>query len=381
MNIYLVGGAVRDALLGRPVKDRDWVVVGATPEDMIRQGFRQVGADFPVFLHPQSNEEYALARTERKRGHGYHGFVVHSAPDVTLKDDLRRRDLTINAMAQAEDGSIVDPFNGQADLEKRLLRHVSPAFAEDPLRILRVARFAARFAPLGFCIAEETRALMRTMVEAGEVEHLVPERIWQEMQRALLEASPTVFFSVLQDCGALAILMPSLATAMEQEPAPNALRALQFASELSESLTIRFAALTGSLQDAAGVDSLCDRLKAPNDCRALATHLAANADDLLGEARNDPGLLLAILDRCDAWRRPERFDELLVAVRAVGLARRIDFNPLPIQDAVRAAKAVDPRTLMDEGYQGKELGLAIRRRRHQIISDSLDLTRSGGMEP
>lgn len=381
MNIYLVGGAVRDALLGRPVKDRDWVVVGATPEDMIRQGFRQVGADFPVFLHPQSNEEYALARTERKRGHGYHGFVVHSTPDVTLEDDLRRRDLTINAMAQAEDGSIVDPFNGQADLEKRLLRHVSPAFAEDPLRILRVARFAARFAPLGFCIAEETRALMRTMVEAGEVEHLVPERIWQEMQRALLEASPTVFFSVLQDCGALAILMPSLATAMEQEPAPNALRALQFASELSELLTIRFAALTGSLQDAAGVDSLCDRLKAPNDCRALATHLAANADDLLGEARNDPGLLLAILDRCDAWRRPERFDELMVAVRAVGLARRIDFNPLPIQDAVRAAKAVDPRTLMDEGYQGKELGLAIRRRRHQIISDSLDLTRSDGMEP
>ncbi|MEQ5835370.1 multifunctional CCA tRNA nucleotidyl transferase/2'3'-cyclic phosphodiesterase/2'nucleotidase/phosphatase [Marinobacter sp. NFXS9] len=381
MNIYLVGGAVRDALLGRPVKDRDWVVVGATPEDMIRQGFRQVGADFPVFLHPQSNEEYALARTERKRGHGYHGFEVHSAPDVTLEDDLRRRDLTINAMAQAEDGTLVDPFNGRADLEKRLLRHVSPAFAEDPLRILRVARFAARFAPLGFCIAEETRALMRTMVEAGEVEHLVPERIWQEMQRALLEASPTVFFSVLQDCGALAILMPSLATAMEQEPAPNALRALQFASELSESLTIRFAALTGSLQDAAGVDSLCDRLKAPNDCRALATHLAANADDLLGEARNDPGLLLAILDRCDAWRRPERFDELLVAVRAVGLARRIDFNPLPIQDAVRAAKAVDPRTLMDEGYQGKELGLAIRRRRHQIISDSLDLTRSDGMEP
>ncbi|TBW52939.1 multifunctional CCA addition/repair protein [Marinobacter halodurans] len=380
MDIYLVGGAVRDALLGLPVKDRDWVVVGATPEDMIQHGFRQVGADFPVFLHPQSNEEYALARTERKRGHGYHGFAVHSAPDVTLEDDLRRRDLTINAMARAEDGTVVDPFNGQQDLEKRLLRHVSPAFAEDPLRILRVARFAARFAPMGFCIADETRALMCAMVDAGEVEHLVPERVWQEVQRALQEASPTVFFNVLQDCGALAVLMPALAQVMELEPAPLALRALQSASELSNSLAVRFAALAGSL-DEASVEGLCDRLKVPNDCRALATHLAASVDDLLGEARHDPGLLLAILDRCDAWRRPERFGELLVAARAVALARHVDFNPLPIQDILRAAKAVDPRTLMDEGYQGKALGQAIRRRRYLIISDSLGLDNPPGVEP
>ena len=203
MQTYLVGGAVRDKLLGLGVKDRDWVVVGATPEDMLQRGFKQVGADFPVFLHPDTGEEYALARTERKQGRGYHGFSVYSAPDVSLEDDLRRRDLTINAMAETENGDLVDPFNGHADLEQKKLRHVSEAFAEDPLRILRTARFAARLQPLGFSISRETMALMRQMVTSGELGDLVPERVWQEVQRALHEQAPGVFFDVLRELGAL----------------------------------------------------------------------------------------------------------------------------------------------------------------------------------
>ena len=210
MQVYLVGGAVRDHLLGRPVKDNDWVVTGATPEDMIKLGYEQVGADFPVFLHPETHEEYALARTERKSGKGYQGFVCDFSSGVTLEDDLLRRDLTINAMAQADDGSIIDPHNGQADLEARLLRHVSPAFQEDPLRVLRVARFAARFADAGFSVAPETLTLMKTMVEAGELEHLVAERVWTETQRALLEDQPAVYFQVLRECGALAAWFPEL---------------------------------------------------------------------------------------------------------------------------------------------------------------------------
>ncbi len=209
MKTYLVGGAVRDELLGLPVRERDWVVVGATAAQMLDLGYRQVGRDFPVFLHPETHEEHALARTERKTAPGYRGFVVHAEPDVTLEEDLLRRDLTINAMARDEAGGLIDPFNGRADLEARLLRHVSPAFAEDPVRILRVARFAARFAHLGFRVADETRALMRRMVAAGEVDALVPERVWQEMERALGEGSPATFFEVLRDCGALAVLFPA----------------------------------------------------------------------------------------------------------------------------------------------------------------------------
>ncbi len=240
METYLVGGAVRDELLGLPVKDRDWVVVGATPEDMLARGFKQVGADFPVFLHPKTREEYALARTERKQGRGYHGFEVYSAPDVTLEDDLRRRDLTINAMAKSDTGELVDPFHGRDHLAARQLHHVSSAFAEDPLRILRTARFAARFAPQGFTVAGETMALMRDMVRSGEVGHLVPERVWQEIQRALMEQSPTTFFDVLQACGALAVLIPEL-----EQPSTlaRAMTALQCCQAHDWPLEVRFAAL------------------------------------------------------------------------------------------------------------------------------------------
>lgn len=377
MQTYLVGGAVRDALLGRAVKDRDWVVVGATPDDMLAKGFRQVGADFPVFLHPETHEEYALARTERKKGHGYHGFEVHSAPNVTLEDDLRRRDLTINAMAQAEDGTIVDPFHGQQDLERKLLRHVSPAFAEDPLRILRVARFAARLEPLGFSVAPETNELMQEMVKSGEVEHLVPERIWQETQRALHEHRPDVYFRVLQDCGALARLIPPLANTLTTNTNPAPLQALMSAVQQSDHTPVRYAALIGGLNTPLAVEDLSQSLRAPNDCQALATLVATTADDLLGPATEDPDLLLAVLDRCDAWRRPERFDDLLIAINALGEATRRHLDSRRIKLALEAARSVDPHTLMAEGHTGKALGEAIRRTRHQRIATVLEQNETG----
>ncbi|WP_111494522.1 multifunctional CCA addition/repair protein [Marinobacter bohaiensis] len=371
MDIYLVGGAVRDQLLGRPVKDRDWVVVGATPQEMLDWGFKQVGADFPVFLHPETGEEYALARTERKQGQGYHGFVVHSEPDVTLEDDLRRRDLTINAMAQAGDGQIIDPFNGRQDLEARRLRHVSPAFAEDPLRILRVARFAARLAPLGFRVADDTLALMRSMAEAGEVEHLVAERVWQEIQRALLEADPGVFFRVLQQCGALETLMPPLADALGSQRRPTTLQALDAASRHGDRIAVRYAALVAGLGDGNLVDTLSERLKTPNDCRDLARLLADTVDDLLEDAPRDADLLMALLDRTDAWRRPERFADLLDAAEALGQARGQVLDRGPVEIALRQAKTVDPQALMAEGYTGKALGEAIRQTRLERIRQVL----------
>ncbi|BES72926.1 fused tRNA nucleotidyltransferase/2',3'-cyclic phosphodiesterase/2' nucleotidase/phosphatase Cca [Marinobacter nanhaiticus D15-8W] len=377
MQTYLVGGAVRDALLGRAVKDRDWVVVGATPDEMLAKGFRQVGADFPVFLHPETQEEYALARTERKKGHGYHGFEVHSAPDVTLEDDLRRRDLTINAMAQAEDGTIIDPFGGQHDLERKLLRHVSPAFSEDPLRILRVARFAARLEPLGFRVAPETNELMREMVRSGEVEHLVPERIWQETQRALHEHRPDVYFRVMQDCDALSRLIPPLANALTSNANPAPLRALMLAVQLSSHTAVRYAALLGGLDTPLAVEDLSQSLRAPNDCQAMAILVATSADDLLGPATEDPDLLLAVLDRCDAWRRPERFDDLLIAIGALGQATLRELDSHSIKQALEAARAVDPQALMAEGHTGKALGEAIRRTRHQRIATVLKQNKTG----
>src|SRR3990167_4743881 len=254
MKIYLVGGAVRDKLLGLPLQDRDYVVVGATPEEMAAQGYQPVGADFPVFLHPRTKEEYALARTERKQGHGYKGFTVYSAPDVTLEDDLRRRDLTINAMAEDEQGKLVDPYGGAADLKAGVLRHVSDAFVEDPLRVLRVARFAARFSGRGFRVADETLALMRQMTQSGELNHLVPERVWQEVERALGEPAPTGFFAVLRECGALAVLFPEL-EALFGVPQPaehhpeidtgvHTLLLLEAAARLTPDARARFAALT-----------------------------------------------------------------------------------------------------------------------------------------
>lgn len=375
MEIYLVGGAVRDALLGRPVKDRDWVVVGATPDDMLARGFRQVGADFPVFLHPDTQEEYALARTERKQGHGYHGFEVHSAPDVTLEDDLLRRDLTINAMAQASDGNIIDPFSGQQDLDNRLLRHVSPAFAEDPLRILRTARFAARFASLEFKVADETLALMRKMVDDGEVDFLVPERVWTEMQRAMQETAPRVFFDVLHQCGALSPLLPALAGALTENDQP--LKALTAAARLSHNTAVRYAALTAGLGDSEAVRALSDKLKAPNDCRELAMILAAQRDVLLHAESPGAETLLGLFNQSDAWRRPERFAELQVAAEALAqaLGRNIDTDQ--IKTALGAAQGVEPRQLMAEGYKGPALGKAIQQARLDRIGSVINPSSQG----
>ncbi|HVJ25829.1 MAG TPA: multifunctional CCA tRNA nucleotidyl transferase/2'3'-cyclic phosphodiesterase/2'nucleotidase/phosphatase, partial [Burkholderiales bacterium] len=292
MKIYLVGGAVRDELLGLPVKERDYVVVGATPEEMVAKGFKPVGKDFPVFLHPNTHEEYALARTERKSGRGYKGFQVHASPEVTLEEDLKRRDLTINAIAKAEDGALIDPFGGRKDLDAKVLRHVSEAFAEDPVRILRVARFAARF---GFKVHEGTMELMRRMVESGEADFLVPERVWQEFSRGLAEAHPERMFEVLERSGLSRKLLPEL----QRIPA-----ALSKAS----SLPVRFALLTWG-KDAT---ALCDRLRAPNEVRELALTAHRVRDKLKSATPED---LLELLKRADAFRRPDRFAELLEAAR------------------------------------------------------------------
>lgn len=368
MQTYLVGGAVRDELLGLAVKDRDWVVVGATPEEMLARGFKQVGADFPVFLHPRSREEYALARTERKQGHGYHGFTVYSAPDVTLEDDLNRRDLTINAMARAEDGELVDPFHGLADLKNRTLRHVSGAFAEDPLRILRTARFAARFRPLGFTVCDQTMNLMRRMVGEGEVDHLVPERVWQEIQRALHEQAPDAFFEVLRDSGALAVLIPELDANGIFTPAMQALRCIHQVSETSTEE--RFAALLSPLaEDQARLRAKA--LKAPNDSQNLARLATAFRARLqnMHSGTPDAGCLLGLLDEADFWRRPARFSQLL---RVLGCALRdADESLERLRTASRAASGVDPKALLAKGYEGKALGEVIRTERLTRIDQAI----------
>jgi tRNA nucleotidyltransferase (CCA-adding enzyme) len=344
MKVYLVGGAVRDRLLGRSVGERDYVVVGATPEDLLRQGYQQVGRDFPVFLHPQTKDEYALARTERKVAPGYHGFLCHAAPDVTLEEDLARRDLTINALAEDADGTLIDPYGGRADLEARVLRHVSPAFAEDPVRILRVARFAARFAALGFRVADETLALMRTMVAAGEVDALVPERVWQELAKALAEATPSVFFATLRDCGALARLLPELDRLFgvpqpaqwhpEIDTGVHTLMVVDMAARLSEDLEVRFAALTHDLgkgttpaeilpshrgheqRGLSLVRAVCERLRVPHRVRDLAL-ITARWHGLVHKVDElRPTTILDLLEGADAVRRPERFEQMLLACEA-----------------------------------------------------------------
>ncbi|AOY90037.1 multifunctional CCA tRNA nucleotidyl transferase/2'3'-cyclic phosphodiesterase/2'nucleotidase/phosphatase [Marinobacter salinus] len=373
MQTYLVGGAVRDELLGLDVKDRDWVVVGATPKEMLDRGFKQVGADFPVFLHPETREEYALARTERKHGHGYHGFSVYSAPDVTLEEDLIRRDLTINAMARDEQGELVDPFHGQRDLVNRKLRHVSEAFTEDPLRILRTARFAARFQPMGFEVCEETMALMRAMVADGEVDHLVPERVWQEIQRALHEREPGTFFEVLRDCKALDVLAPEL---VPESPFSAALAALRCIHRQQGSTEERLAALMSPLPEDA-CNARTKALKAPNDCQNLARltvvfipamkSLASN--QLTGES------LLALLDAADLWRRPERFSAL-IRVLPCSLPETDRTAVTLLERAASAASGVSPKTLMEHGFKGKALGEAIHAERLKRINRALSQTPS-----
>ncbi len=334
--IYCVGGAVRDRLLGLPVQDHDWVVIGGTPEDMVARGFQPVGKDFPVFLHPETHEEYALARTERKTAPGYKGFVIHAAPEVTLEQDLLRRDFTVNAIAEDADGNLIDPYGGVADLRAGTLRHVSAAFNEDPVRILRAARFVARF---GFSIAPETLALMRGMVENGEVDALVPERVWQELARGLMEKSPARFFTTLRECGALAKILPEV-DALFGVPQPlnyhpegdcgaHTLLVLEDAARHGHVLEMRFAALTHDLgkgntpkdilprhigHEARGADllrALCERLRVPGECRDLGL-LAARYHGQVHRARElRPDTIVRLFQSCDAWRRPERFAQLL----------------------------------------------------------------------
>ena len=322
MEIYTVGGAVRDSLLGLTVKDRDYVVVGATPKQMAALGFRPVGKDFPVFLHPETHEEYALARTERKTAPGYQGFAFHADPDVTLEQDLARRDLTINAIARAADGSLIDPFGGRADLRARLFRHVSDAFAEDPVRILRVARFAARFTE--FKVAPQTQELMKAMTQAGEVDALVAERVWQELARGLMEARPSRMFQVLHDCGALARLLPAFDAAWagaENGSIPISIAAIaDRAADIGLPLAVRFACL--GLQkngDAALAADLCERLRVPNECRDLALMSVREQEAVASISTASDEAVLALLMRCDVFRKPLRFIDMLSALQCVSV--------------------------------------------------------------
>lgn len=404
MKIYLVGGALRDRLLGLPVKERDYVVVGATPADLRARGFKPVGKDFPVFLHPETHEEYALARTERKTGPGYHGFEFHSAPDVRLEDDLRRRDLTINAMAEDEHGQWVDPYHGQSDLNARLLRHVSPAFVEDPVRVLRVARFAARFASLGFKLADETLALMRAMSENGEVDALVPERIWQETFKALQTDAPAVFFQVLRACGALQRVFPEIDRLFgvpqpqkhhpEIDTGVHMLLVLEQATRLSDDVAVRFAALTHDLGKGSTpadilphhygheersvklVEALCTRLRVPKDYRELAVLVARYHGQAHRARELRADTLLKLFKGCDALRRPQRFAQFLLACEADARGRlRMEHAPYPQADYLRAALAaagaVDAQSLGCEPLEGAEIGVRLEAARLEAIKQAI----------
>lgn len=392
MEIYLVGGAVRDELLNRPVTERDWVVVGATAEQMLAKGFKQVGKDFPVFLHPETSEEYALARTERKTAPGYHGFEVHAAPEVTLEQDLLRRDLTINALAKDADGNIVDPYGGLEDLRKRRLRHVSDAFAEDPVRILRAARFAARYAYLGFDIADETNTLMQSMVEQGEVDALVPERVWQELAKTLTERKPARFFEILRRCGALKVIFPEIERLFgvpqpesyhpEIDTGIHTLMVLDQACLLSDNPRVRFAALTHDLgkgltseeilpshhgheeRSETLVNALCKRLKIPNDYRDPARLTARYHSHIHRAGQQRPQTILKVLTNCDAFRRPERFEQILLACEADARGRKgheqRDYPQAELfKHALKAAQSFKPQELIKQGLKGEAMKKAI----------------------
>lgn len=402
MKTYLVGGAVRDGLLNLPLKDKDWVVVGASPQQMLDAGYEQVGRDFPVFLHPSSHEEYALARTERKSGSGYTGFVCYAAPDVTLEQDLARRDLTINAIAQDADGNYYDPYRGREDLKLRLLRHVSAAFNEDPLRVLRVARFAARFAHLNFRVADETMALMRAMAASGELAHLTAERVWKETESALLTRNPQVYFQVLRDCGALAVLFPELDN-LYGVPAPakwhpeidtgvHALMTLAMAAQLSPELDIRFATLFHDVgkgltppekwpshhgHGPAGVPlvaALCERLRVPNAVRDLAL-LVTEFHDLVHTVENQPAAtLIALFDHVDAWRKPQRVEQIAITSEADARGRTgFESNPYPqgdyLRTAWRVAQSVSTKEVVEAGFKGSEVREELTRRRVAALEE------------
>lgn len=374
MEIYLVGGAVRDKLLDLPVAERDWVVVGATPDEMLAQGYTQVGKDFPVFLHPDSKEEYALARTERKAGHGYTGFDVCAEPDVTLEDDLQRRDLTINAMAENASGELIDPYGGAEDLSNGVLRHVSPAFEEDPVRILRVARFAARFAHHGFHVAHGTNALMRKMVADGEADYLVPERVWAELVKALGTRTPTRFFDVLSGCHALPMLFPRLVSRYADDTAhgDDSLRLplLAAASGLSDSTEVRFAALACDMDgDGDWLGGFCTQHRVPNSYRQLAQLAIRYRKPVHDIARLSAEEVLDVLEGLDAFRRSERIENFLQVCEADARSTNPGLTDYPQAQQLRNALAAALRVEVDTGGKsGKEIGDAIRQARIEAIS-------------
>ncbi|PTT23943.1 multifunctional CCA addition/repair protein [Acidovorax sp. HMWF029] len=410
MQIYMVGGAVRDKLLGRPVNDHDWVVVGATPEQMLALGYLPVGRDFPVFLHPETREEYALARTERKSGRGYRGFVVHSAPDVTLEEDLSRRDLTINAIAENADGTraegIFDPYSGAQDIEARVLRHVTDAFREDPVRILRVARFAARFTD--FTVAPETMQLMREMVEHGEVDHLVPERVWQELARGLMEEKPSRMFEVLRDCGALAVLLPEVARLWgvpqradyhpEVDTGVHLMMVLDMAARLNAPLTVRFACLAHDLgkgttpadvlprhigheeRSAELLKDVAERLRVPVDCRETADVVAREHGHVHRSTDFSAAALVRLLERCDAIRKPARFAEILLACECdargrLGLEESAYPQRQRLAHVLAVVQSVATRDIAAkaaaQGIAGPQVGALIHQARVEVVAQWL----------
>jgi tRNA nucleotidyltransferase (CCA-adding enzyme) len=403
LKAYVVGGAVRDALLGEPVNDRDWVVVGASPQEMLDAGFVPVGRDFPVFLHPQTHEEYALARTERKTGPGYHGFAFHAAPEVTLEDDLQRRDLTINAIAQDDDGNLVDPYGGRRDIGLRVLRHVSPAFAEDPVRILRLARFAARWPD--FSVAPETLALMRTMVEAGEVDALVAERVWQEVSRGLMERAPARLFEVLREVGALERLMPEVDRLFgvpqppqhhpEIDTGVHTMMVLARCAATGQPLPVRYACLVHDLgkgttppdvlprhighegRSETLIRAFNERLRVPVECGELATLNAREHTNVHRSLDLDAKATMRLLERCDAFRRPGRFLAMLAACECDATGRLgLEAQPYPQRErlarALATAQAVDARAVsaaaIDQGLSGPAIADAIRRARVEALA-------------
>ncbi len=394
MKTYLVGGAVRDKLLGIPVKDRDWVVVGTTPEEMLKKGFKPVGKDFPVFLHPETKEEYALARTERKSGKGYKGFTFYTSPDVTLEDDLQRRDLTINAIAEDEDGNLIDPYSGAADLKEKMLRHVSPAFIEDPLRLLRIARFAAT---LGFKIAPETMTLLREIAESDELDALVAERVWTEVEKALAGKYPARFILALQSCNALQKLFPEIQALFgvpqtkeyhpEIDTGLHTIMSLNQSTRLSPDPMIRFAVLVHDLGKATTpkdklpshhgheergakiIDKLCKRYRIPNKYRELAMNVSRYHLDCHRIQEMRPETILKKLEQLDAFRRPERFTQFLIACEADARGRAgFEDRDYPqaeyFRNSLNAANKVDSNELQKQGLEGKALGQAIKK--HQI---------------